>query len=190
MGGHPFAVMEMENGAEIVMELLPDAAPNTVASFAHLAAQGCFDGYAIQRIVPGKWVDVSYRAFGRPACRYLIPRESELHPEIAPLPSDLGCVCMGGYAAGLAGGEFFFPLKPCPEHLGVYPVFGRIRSGLEEILRIAALPTRPVQVPGLEGIEINEPLQPQIIRRVSLEWEGLLLPPVKLENAPLPANWR
>ena len=122
---NPTATFHMANGSKIVVELLPEAAPNTVASFISCAARGCLDGHAIERIVPGKWIDFSYTAFHREECRYLIPRESELHPELEPLDSHPGCVCMGGYGEmGNAGCEPFFPLKDCPEHKGVYPVFG------------------------------------------------------------------
>ena len=47
---NPHAVLHMENGRKIVIELLPEAAPNTVASFIHIARQGLMDHYAIQRI--------------------------------------------------------------------------------------------------------------------------------------------
>lgn len=182
----PIAVMTMEDGAEIVIELLPAHAPNTVASFIHLAKLGVFDGHAIERIVPGKWVDASYRAFHREEAKYLIPRESELHPEIEPLDSHPGCICMGGYKAGLAGGEFFFPLKDCPEHKGVYPVFGKILSGMDEILRLEKVETVPVD--GL-GMEVNCPKEPQIIKRVTVDTFGEEYPMPVTVDAPRPKNW-
>ena len=141
---NPIATMHMASGADIVIELLPEAAPNTVASFIHLAKLGVFDGHAIQRICPGRWVDMSYSAFGREEAKYLIPFESKLHPEIEPLDSHPGCVCMGGYEDGIAGGEFFFPVKDCPNHKGIYPVFGHVISGMDEIYRIEKVPTKPV----------------------------------------------
>lgn len=62
----PIAVMTMENGAEIVIELLPAHAPNTVASFIHLAKLGVFDVHAIERIVPGNgWTPATGRFIGR-----------------------------------------------------------------------------------------------------------------------------
>ena len=65
MKRNPIATMHMASGADIVIELLPDAAPNTVASFIHLAKLGVYDGHAIERICPGRWVDASYSAFHR-----------------------------------------------------------------------------------------------------------------------------
>lgn len=188
---NPEALITMQSGAEILIELLPDVAPNTVSSFIYLAELGCFDDYAIRRIVPGKWVDVSFNAFGRDECKYLIPRESELHPELEPLESLPGCVCMGGYEDGLAGGEFFFPLKSCPEHRGVYPVFGRVISGFSEIERIASVKTEKAFIPGYPDVELNVPLEPQIIKSVKIKSFGQKYKePVKLENRKLPECWK
>ena len=188
---HPTAVITMENGAHIVLELFPEYAPNTVASFIYAASHGWMDHFAIQRIVPGNWVDVSYTAFGREECKYLIPNEFALNPQIAPLPSVPGCVCMGGYGdAGLAGCEFFFPLRPCPEHLGVYPVFGYVKEGMEEIRRIAQVPTVRVYPKGCDGVEINTPVTDEVISSVSLQLNGYeVVSPVLADPQRIPENW-
>ena len=93
---HPIATLHMENGADIVIELLPESAPNTVNSFLFAASHGYLDHHAIERIVPGNWVDMSYTAFGHKETQYLIPNEFSLNPEVEPLDSHPGCVCMGG----------------------------------------------------------------------------------------------
>ena len=192
MRRNPKVTLHMANGARIVMELLPEAAPNTVNSFLYAALGGYMDHHAIERIVPGNWIDVSYTAFGQEACRYLIPNEFELHPEIEPLPSHPGCVCMGGYGeAGLAGCEFFFPLRDCPEHKGTYPVFGRVLEGMEELRRLERVETVPVTDLPIEGVEVNRPVEPQVIERVEAELYGGTYPePVRVENPKLPPCWR
>ena len=192
MRRNPKVTLHMANGARIVMELLPEAAPNTVNSFLYAALGGYMDHHAIERIVPGNWIDVSYTAFGQEACRYLIPNEFELHPEIEPLPSHPGCVCMGGYGdAGLAGCEFFFPLRDCPEHKGTYPVFGRVLEGMEELRRLERVETVPVTDFPIEGVEVNRPVEPQVIERVETELYGGTYPePVRVEKPKLPPCWR
>ena len=192
MRRNPKVTLHMANGSRIVMELLPEAAPNTVNSFLYAALGGYMDHHAIERIVPGNWIDVSYTAFGQEACRYLIPNEFELHPEIEPLPSHPGCVCMGGYGeAGLAGCEFFFPLRDCPEHKGIYPVFGRVLEGMEELRRLERVETVPVTDFPIEGVEVNRPVEPQVIERVEAELYGGTYPePVRVENPKLPPCWR
>ena len=107
---NPVATILMENGAKIVIELLPEAAPNTVNSFLYAAKRRVFDHHAIERIVPDSWIDMSYTGFRKKEGQYLIPYESRLHPEITPPDTTFGCVAMGGYGElGQAGCEFFFP---------------------------------------------------------------------------------
>ena len=188
---NPVATVYMANGSRIVIELLPEYAPNTVASFISCVQKGALNGHAIERIVPGKWVDFSYTAFRNEACHYLIPRESELHPELEALDSHPGCVCMGGYGEmGNAGCEPFFPLKDCPEHKGVYPVFGKVVEGMEELGRLEKVETTPVQTI-YPGYVVDTPVEPQIIERVELELHGVEYPePVKMEHDWIPDTWK
>ena len=188
---NPRLTLHMENGAKIVIELLPEAAPNTVNSLIYVASHGWMDRHAIERIVPGNWIDLSYTAFGQKETQYLIPNEFDLHPEIKPLDSQPGCVCMGGYGeAGLASCEIFFPLRPCPEHRGVYPVIGRVIEGMDEIRRLERVPTRRVDFP-IPGVEVNEPMEPEIIERAELELFGETYPePVRMEKQDLPPTWK
>ncbi len=188
---NPIATFHMANGKKIVVELLPEAAPNTVNSFISCASKGCLDGHAIQRIVPGKWVDLTYAAFHHDECKYLIPNEFALNPDITPLDSHPGCMCMGGYGdRGLAGCEPFFPLSDQPTHKGVYPVFGKVLEGMDELYRLEKVPTKPVKGP-FEGMEINEPIEPEIIEKVTLELFGQTYPdPVKVDTDWIPATWK
>ncbi len=188
---NPIAVLHMINGTDISIELLPDFAPNTVASFIFAAKHGIFNHHAIERIVPGNWIDISYTGFQKREGQYLIPYEFLLHPEIPPLDSDIGSVCMGGYGdLGESGCEFFFPLRPCPEHKGIYPVFGRVLSGIEEILRLEHIPTRPVDDFPIPGIEVNKPIVPEVIGHVSLNLNGKSYPnPVLTNMDTLPPPW-
>ena len=116
---NPRLTLHMENGARIVIELLPEAAPNTVNSLIYVASHGWMDNHAIERIVPGNWIDLSYTAFGQKEAQYLIPNEFDLHPEIDPLDSLPGCVCMGGYGeAGLA--SVWACLARIPSHWSIW----------------------------------------------------------------------
>ncbi len=188
---NPRATLYMANGRKIVMELLPEAAPNTVNSFIAMASGGYLDNHAIERIVPGNWVDMSYSAFHHKECQYLIPNEFTLNPEVTPLDSHPGVVCMGGYGEhGLASCEFFFPLCDCPEHKGTYPVFGRVIEGMDEIFRLEKIETLPVTDFPIAGIEVNRPAQPEVVERVELELYGQTYPePVKMDSDWKPACW-
>ena len=187
---NPKATLHMANGSKVVIELLPEHAPNTVNSFIFAAKNGYLDNHTIERIVPGSWIDMSYTAFGHKECQYLIPNEFQLNPDVVPLDSHPGCVCMGGYGeAGLASCEFFFPLRDCPDHKGIYPVFGKVLEGMEEIWRLEKVETIPVDFP-IEGVEVNEPVEPQVIEKVELELFGVEYPePVRVENPEIPVCW-
>ncbi|MBQ7757781.1 peptidylprolyl isomerase [Anaerotignum sp.] len=187
---NPKATLYMANGSKVVIELLPEHAPNTVNSFIFAAKNGYLDNHTIERIVPGNWIDMSYTAFGHKECQYLIPNEFQLNPDVVPLDSHPGCVCMGGYGeAGLASCEFFFPLRDCPDHKGIYPVFGKVLEGMEEIWRLEKVETIPVDFP-IEGVEVNEPVEPQVVEKVELELFGVEYPePIRVENPEIPVCW-
>ncbi len=188
---NPQVTLHMANGCNIVIELLPQEAPNTVNSFLSLARKGCYDGHSIQRIVPGYVIDASYEAFGREECKYLIDNESTSHGFPNQLRLEPGTIAMGGYGElGIAGGEFFFPLAFSEKLQGNYPGFGRIIAGWEEVKRWEGVPTRRVQHPAGLPIEINEPVEPLTIQSVSIETFGEDYPePVKREMLRLPPGW-
>ncbi|MCR5468695.1 MAG: peptidylprolyl isomerase [Lachnospiraceae bacterium] len=188
---NPIATIYLANKKVIKIELLPEAAPNTVNSFIYVAKRGIMNGHAIQRIVPENWVDVTYSAFHNDEAKYLIPNEFELNKDIEPLDSHPGCVCMGGYGeAGIASSEFFFPLRDCPEHKGIYPVFGKVLEGMDEIYRLEKVKTRPVTDYPEPGIEVNEPIEPEIIEKVELELFGVEYPdPIRMSAQNLPKCW-
>jgi cyclophilin family peptidyl-prolyl cis-trans isomerase len=48
----PTVVLTMENGAEVTLELWPDAAPNHVKNFVDLSKQGFYDGQRVHRVEP------------------------------------------------------------------------------------------------------------------------------------------
>ena len=58
---NPKATLHMANGADIVIELLPEAAPNHSKQLYLRCFPRYLDHHAIERIVPGNWVDVAIR---------------------------------------------------------------------------------------------------------------------------------
>lgn len=187
----PIATLLMDNGKKIVCELYPEEAPNTVASFIFLARQGCYDHHAIERIAPDFVADMSYTAFGNPKAKYLIAYETRDAGFDNHLPAEPGCIVMGGYEQGIAGGEFFFPFVQKPHITWHYPAFGRVIEGLDEVMRWNALPVRKVDFPLDPSVTITAPIDPPVILSVTVETFGAEYPePVRLENVSLPDNWR
>jgi len=189
---NPAASIIMKNGAKIVLELLPENAPNTVKSFLYGVRHHVYDHHEIERIVPGSWIDLSYSAFHCEAAKYLIPPEQKVSPQAHLLPVTEGTVAMGGYGElGLAGCEIFFPLRDCPELTGTYPVFGIVREGLEELHRLEKEETLPVTDYPYPDVIINRPVRPQIIDHVELELFGAeYADPERVDHHELPLCWK
>ena len=62
-------------------------------------------------------------------------------------------------------------------------------SGMDEIRRIAKVPTVPVDF-SIPGVEVNCPVEPEILDHVELELFGREYPePVRVENPKLPKCW-
>ena len=187
---HPIVTFFLAHGQNIVCELYPEEAPNTVRSFLYLARLGWFDHHAMERLVPGYVADLSYTAFGRPEAKYLIPYEAQAKGFPNHLRLTPGTIGMGGYENGIAGGEFFFPLAEDPRLEYNYPAFGRVIAGLEEILRWNTLPVREVPTHLGPGVRVAAPVEPIVFERVEIQTFGAdYPPPERLEGAVLPANW-
>ncbi len=185
---NPIATFQMMDGRCIRVELQPELAPNTVNSFIHLAGLGVYDGFAIERIVPGSWVDLSYKAFGREEAKYFLDNEAKIQG--GPMIS-YGMMCMGGYGDNeIAGGEVYFPLRDCPDLVGKYPIIGKLLEGGELLREFEAVETYPVTIPSLPQVEINTPVVPIVIKRVTVETFGITYPAPKRKAAePLPETW-
>ena len=167
---NPTAAISLSTGAQLRLELYPEIAPNAVTSFIYLAKRRVFDAWAIERIVPGWVLDMSYHAFGKPEACYFIPNDVRSGRY---MKAEFGTVGMGGYGApDIAGGEFFFPLADCPEITGKYPIFGKVTDGLEELRRLERRETYPVTYPGMPDVKINTPVEPVLIESVTVETFG------------------
>ena len=184
----PIAVMKLNNGKKIVMRLRPDYAYNEVCSFISAATKGYYDNFAIQRIVPGSWVDVSYNAFFRRECQYFLPNRIEEESGGNIKVPELGDVCLGYFSdEEIAGTEFFFPLRKAEELTGKCPVFAQVTEGIEELLRMEKVETYPNPY---EPVEINVTRIPEIIVSVEIETFGEAYPePDKFFPEQIPGNW-
>lgn len=185
---NPIATIHLNNGKKIVMELRPDYAYNEVCSFISAAEKGYYNHFAIQRIVPGSWIDASYNAFFRKECQYFLPNRiaEECGGQIkTPEPGD---VCLGYFSdEEIAGTEFFFPLRKVEELTGKCPVFAQVTEGMEELFRMEKVETYPNP---FEPVEINVPRRAEIMVRVEIETFGESYPePDKIFPAQIPDNW-
>lgn len=141
-GEHPHAFIEVEGLGTIQIELYPELAPETVANFQKLAAEGFYDGTTFHRVIPGFMVqggdsnslDDDPRNDGSGGPGYTIP------DEFSPAPHVRGAVSMANTGARDSQGSQFFIVHADSQHLdNDYSLFGRVVSGLEVVDRIAAV---------------------------------------------------
>ncbi len=152
----------------MVIELLPDTAPETVNSFVFLAEHGFFDGMYFHRLADEIDVvqggDPTGTGSGGPG--YTLP--DELHGDESYRPGILAMVNTGQPHTG--GSQFFIISGPQGRRLdsnNVYTVFGRIVSGLDVARTIQAVPVegfaegdptadgRPAQAVYMESVTIS-----------------------------------
>lgn len=180
---YPIITVTMAGGGSFAMELYPDSAPNAVSSVISLAAAGEYDGLTIDRIVPGFVIQPFYQSKGRPRLDCMVNGEFEQNGFLGGRPIGTGMVAMAGDGQGLSSGsEFFITLGEHPRLAGRYSVIGRVVDGWDEIKRLEAVETRPVDS-GVAGVEINQPVQPEIMQAVRVETFGIQYPPPALATA-------
>ena len=152
------AVLEM-HGGDIVIQLLPDSAPQAANSFVMLARKGWFDGMEIYRVEPDILIetgDPSGTGLGDPG--YHLPDEID-----ARLGFDRpGMVALSSAGPGTGGSRFFITLRPLPDLTGSRTIFGRVIEGLGLLQALEARdPAQDLLAPGAA-----------VIRRVRVEIAG------------------
>jgi peptidylprolyl isomerase/peptidyl-prolyl cis-trans isomerase B (cyclophilin B) len=129
---HPTAVIVMESGGEIRIELYPEDAPKTVESFITLATKGFYDGLTFHRVVPGfvaQGGDPKGDGTGGPG--YTLKAEFNQRKHVR------GTVAMARSAQpDSAGSQFYICFAPAAHLDGKYTVFGQVTKGMEVVDRI------------------------------------------------------
>ena len=173
-GPHPRAVFHVRDYGTLLLELYPELAPLTVASFIELARTGFFDGTTFHRVVPGFMIQG-----GDPNTRDDDPGNDgdggpgfTLPDEPSAAPHTRGTVAMANTGRPNSGGSQFFIVQGDAQHLdGRHTVFARVAAGIEVADAIANVETdlhgrwgkanRPLQDIVIDRIEILEPPAPR-----------------------------
>jgi peptidyl-prolyl cis-trans isomerase B (cyclophilin B) len=112
---------------DIVMELQPRLAPNTVNNFVALARQGFYDNVTFHRVVPEFVIqggDPEGSGRGGPGYRF----------NDEPVQGDytLGAVAMANAGPNTNGSQFFICIDDCTRKLDkAYNLFGYVTSGID-----------------------------------------------------------
>lgn len=174
---HPIAKMYTGQGV-ITIELYPEYAPNTVASFIWAARQDMYKDRLIKRIVPGFVLQPSYCYFDDKRCDYMIDGEFALNGFENPLKFEKWTVAMAGDGRQEAHGcEFFITLSDeAGERLqGKFAAFGKVIDGFEEVERLVSVATYPVKVEGMD-VQINQPVKDEYMKDIIVDTYGVDYP--------------
>ena len=118
---------------DIVLELDPRLAPNTVNNFVALARQGYYDNVTFHRVVPDFVIQGGDpEGSGRGGPGYTFADE--------PVRGDYthGAVAMANAGPNSNGSQFFICIDDCTRKLDkAYNLFGYVTSGLDVTERIA-----------------------------------------------------
>ena len=165
---NPTATITMENGGEIIIELYPEVAPNTVANFISLVEKGFYDGLIFHRVIPGFMIqggDPQGTGMGGPG--YTIPGEFNSNGFANNLAHERGVVSMArSQNPDSAGSQFFIMTADAPQLDGEYAAFGRVIEGMDVVDEIAAT----------ERNAADKPLEAQRMESVTVDTKGVDYP--------------
>ncbi len=169
---NPIVTIVLEDGSEIVIELYPEKASNTVNNFIYLAKSGFYNGVIFHRVIPGFVIqggDPLGTGEGGPSY--------SIKGEFNDIPFEEGIVGMARTPnPDSAGSQFFITLGRAKHLDGKYSAFGRVIKGMEIAHKIASLPKDSK----------DRPLKPPVIKTIKLDLKGKdypeperIVPPVK-----------
>ena len=137
------AVIEMENGGKMTLELYPEKAPITVENFEKLANSGFYNGLIFHRVIEGFMIqggDPEGTGMGGPG--YSIKGEFAANGVKNDLKHTRGVISMArSMNPNSAGSQFFIMHENAPHLDGQYAAFGKMTDGFETLDEIATTKT-------------------------------------------------
>lgn len=155
------AIIEMEKGGRILVELQPDTAPITVENFVKLAKEGFYNGLTFHRVISGFMIQGGCpKGNGTGGPGYTIKGEFEANGVPNPLKHSRGVISMArAMHPDSAGSQFFIMHQDAPHLDGQYAAFGTVIEGMDVVDEIADCDTD----------RADRPLTPQIIKTITIE---------------------
>lgn len=166
---NPIVTIEMQDGKIIKAELYPEKAPNTVNNFIALANGGFYDGLIFHRVIEGFMIqggDPAGVGTGGPG--YTIKGEFAINGfKNNNLKHERGALSMArAMNPNSAGSQFFIMHKNASYLDGQYAAFGKVCEGIENVDKIASVPTD----------YSDKPKEPQVMKKVRVETFGVNYP--------------
>lgn len=154
-------LIEMEDGATMKVELYPEYAPKTVANFEKLVKEGFYDGLTFHRVISGFMIQGGDpQGTGMGGSDETIPGEFSANGfKKNKLKHTRGVISMARSSMpNSASSQFFIMHQDTPSLDGSYAAFGKVIEGIEEVDKIASVPT---------GAS-DKPLTPVVIKRITM----------------------
>ena len=159
---NPIATLNIKGWGKVKIELNPEEAPNTVASFIELANSGFYDDLIFHRIIKGFMIqggDPSGDGTGGPG--YNIKGEMSNNKFDNKLIHEKGVISMARSPISYdsAGSQFFITVDTHPSLDGDYAVFGKVVDGMDIVMDISKATTnkndRPVDDVVIKSIKVD-----------------------------------
>ena len=144
------------NHGAIVLELFDDDAPKTVENFRKLAQDGFYDGLSFHRVIKDFMIQGGCpQGTGTGGPGYEFEDEINDHKIVR------GALAMANAGPDTNGSQFFIMTTGAAPWLdGKHTVFGTVKSGMDVVDALEALPTdgrdRPQEPAIIEKLEVTE----------------------------------
>ncbi len=156
------AIIEMENGGKMTLELYPEKAPISVQNFVDLAKKGFYNGIIFHRVIAGFMIqggDPTGTGMGGPG--HTIKGEFAANGVPNDLKHTRGVLSMArSYDPNSAGSQFFIMHADAPHLDGQYAAFGKLVDGFDVLDEIARVRTnfadKPLREQKMKSVTIEE----------------------------------
>ncbi len=160
---NPIVTITMENDEQIIIELFPNIAPNTVNNFISLIEDEFYDGLIFHRVISGFMIqggDPDGIGSGGPG--YSIKGEFSNNGFENNLTHERGVISMArSQHPDSAGSQFFIVHEDSPHLDGDYASFGQVIEGVEVVDQIASV-----------KLDESRPLEEQRMKTVTVDTKG------------------
>ena len=183
------AILELEKGGTITIELLAAEAPKTVNNFVFLSRDGYYDGVTFHRVIPGFMAqggDPTGTVMGGPGYQF----DDEFHPSARHDSPGILSMANAGTRNGMGtnGSQFFITFVPTPHLDNAHSVFGRVIDGMDVVMEISERDPGSSNTPGdaIKSISISEDTDIAIpethAKQSKSSWIACICPPLVLEG--------
>lgn len=161
---NPVVTMKVKDKGAIVIELMPEYAPQSASNFINLVSEGFYNGLTFHRVIKGFMIQGGCpEGIGIGGPGYSIRGEFKSNGIKNDLKHERGVISMARAMDPNSGGSQFFLMHKDSPHLdGMYAAFGKIVEGLEVVDSIADSKTNPA----------DKPLEDIVMESVTVELNG------------------